>query len=231
MSTAFGLAADTSPRGSITQQSHTGFRSVVPWNNKVLAAILGMVIGTGGVANAAVVNTVVGTSSSADNHIRLTIRTPRHESSNVRQDALLPQEQIVGIQRYLSLNVTDLSSALRVGRPTIYAWMRGAQPQDAHLQRIQQLYRIARSWRAMSSSPIGAYLAVRLGGSGGSLMTQLADETLDEGAINGSFVKITAALSNKPRRESILQVARRRGLRSTTAVQMKKWSGDDEFDL
>jgi hypothetical protein len=230
MSTAFGLAADTSPLGSIAPQPHTGSGSVVPWNNKVLAAILGMMIGTGGVANAAVVNTVVRTSSSADNHIRLTIRTPSWETENGGQNALLPQEQIAGIQRYLSLNVTHLSSALRVGRPTIYAWMRGARPQDAHLQRIQQLYRIARSWRAISSAPIGAYLTVTMG-SGSSLMTQLADQNLDEGAINGSFAGIKAAMDNIPRRESIMQVARRRGLRSTTAGQIKKWSGDDEFDL
>jgi hypothetical protein len=230
MSTAFGLAADTSPRNSIAPQSHAELRSVVPWNNKVLAAILGMVIGTGGVANAAVVNTVIRTSSGADNHIRLTIRTPGWETENGRQDALLPQEQIAGIQRYLSLNVTDLSSTLRVGRPTIYAWMRGVQPQDAHLRRIEQVYRIARSWRAMSSSPIGTYLAVRLG-SGGSLLTQLADETLDEGAINGSFAGIKAALNNKPRRESILQAAKRHGLRSTTSERTKKWSSDDEFGL
>lgn len=230
MSTAFGLAADTSPRDSIAPQSHAEFRTVVPWNNKVLAAILGMVIGTGGVANAAVVNTVIRTSSSADNHIRLTIRTPSYESENGRQEALLPQEQIAGIQRYLSLNVTDLSSALRVGRPTIYAWMRGAQPQEAHLQRIEQVYRIARSWRAMSSSPVGAYLAVRLG-SGSSLLMQLADETLDEGIINGSFAEIRAVLNNKPRRESIAQAARRYGLRSTASERAKKWSSDDEFDL
>lgn len=230
MSTAFGLAADTSPRDSFAPQSHTGFKSVVPWNNKVLAAILGMVIGTGGVANAAVVNTVVRTSSSADNHIRLTIRTSSYELENGLQDALLPQEQIVGIQRYLSLNVTGLSSVLRVGRPTVYSWMRGVQPQGAHLQRIEQVYRIARSWRAMSSSPVGAYLAVRLV-SGSSLLTQLADEILDEAAINGSFAEIRAALNNKPRRESILQAARRLGLASTTAAKTKKWSGDDEFDL
>jgi hypothetical protein len=189
-----------------------------------------MVIGTGGVANAAVVNTVVRTSSSADNHIRLTIRTPSCEWENGRQGALLPQEQIAGIQRYLSLNVTDLSSALRVGRPTIYAWMRGVQPQDAHLQRIEQVYRIARSWRAMSSSPVGAYIAARLA-SGSSLLTRLAAETLDEGAIYGSFAEIRAALNNKPRRESIIQAAKRLGLGSTTAAQTKKWSGDDEFDL
>ncbi len=230
MSTAFGLAADTSPRGSVALQSQTGFTSIVPWNNKVLAAILGMVIGTGGVANAAVVNTVVRTSSSVDSHIRLTIRTSSYELENGRQDALLPQEQIVGIQRYLSLNVTDLSSALRVGRPTIYAWMRGVQPQHAHLQRIEQVYRIARSWRAMSSSPVGAHLAVRLG-SGSSLLTQLADETLDEGAINGSFAEIRATLNNGPRRESVLQAARRHGLRSTLSEQTKKWSSDDEFNL
>lgn len=228
MSATLDPVADTSPQSSIAPQSQTSFRSVVPWNNKVLAAILGMAIGTGGVANAAVINAVVRSSSSADNQIRLTVRMPRYES--MRSEALLPQEQIAGIQRYLSLNVTDLSSALRVGRPTIYAWMRGVQPQDAHLQRIEQVYRIARSWRAVSSSPIGAYLPVRLG-FGNSLLTQLADETLDEGAINDSFTEIRAALNNKPRRESILQAAGRHGLRSTTSGQMKKWSGDDEFDL
>jgi hypothetical protein len=221
---------DTSPLGAIAPQSHTGFGSVVSWNNKMLAAILGMVIGTGGVANAAVVSAVIRTSSGAENHIRLTIRTPGYESENGRQEALLPQEQIAGIQRYLSLNVSDLSSALRVGRPTVYAWMRGVQPQDAHLQRIEQVYRIARSWRAMSSSPVGAYLAVGLG-CGGSLLTQLADENLDEGAINGSFAEIRAALNKRPRRESILQAARRHGLRSATSEQTKKWSSDDEFDL
>lgn|SRR5208282_1588589 len=230
MSTAVGLAADTSLQGSIAQQSRTGSGPVVPWNNKVLAAILGMVIGTGGVANAAVVNTVVRTSSSVDSHIRLTIRTSSYELEYGRQVALLPQEQIAGIQRYLSLNVTDLSSVLQVGRPTVYAWMRGVQPQDAHFQRIEQVYRIARSWRAMSGSPVGAYLNVRLG-SGSSLLTQLADENLDEGAINGSLAEIRAALNNRPRRESILQAARRHGLRSTTSEQTKKWSSDDEFDL
>ena len=230
MSTASGLAVDTSLRGLIAPQSRTGLGPVVSWNNKVLAAILGMVIGTGGVANAAVVSTVVRNNSSVDSHIRLTIRTSSYELENGRQNALLPQEQIVGIQRYLSLNVTDLSSALRVGRPTIYAWMRGVQPQDAHLQRIEQVYRIARSWRAMSSSPVGAYLAVRLG-SGSSLLTQLADETLDEGAINSSFAELRAALNNKPGRESIPQAARRHGLRSTTSERPKKWSSDDEFNL
>jgi hypothetical protein len=230
MSTAFGLAADPSLRGSIAPESRTGSGAVVPWNNKVLIAILGMVIGTGGVSHASVVNTVVRTNSSVDSHIRLTIRTSSNEFEHERQRALLPQEQLAGIQRYLSLNVKDLSSALRVGRPTIYSWMRGVQPQDAHLQRIEQVYRIARSWRAMSSSPVGAYLAVRLG-SGSSLLTQLADEILDEGAINGSFAKIRAALNDKPRRESILQAAGRLGLASTTMAKTKKWSGDDEFDL
>lgn len=230
MSTAFGLASDVSPQSSSAAQSHTGVRSVVPWNNRVLVAILGMTIGTGGVANAVVVNTVIRPGSNANSHVRLIIRTPSCETQNGHQDALLPQEQIAGIQRYLSLNVTDLSSALRVGRPTIYSWMRGTQPHSSHLRRIQQLYQIARSWRATSSSPIAAYLTVPLG-SGGSLMTQLEDEALDEAAINRSFAEIKAALDNKPRRESIIQVARRHGLRSTTAVQSKKWSGDDEFDL
>jgi len=188
-----------------------------------------MMIGTGGVANATVVNAAIRPRSNASNQVRITICNPVWEV-NEQREVLLPQEQIAGIQRYLSLNVTDLSKALRVGRPTIYAWIRGAQLHDAHILRLQQLYRIARSWRAISSSPIGTYLNVQLP-SGNSLIEQLADETLDESVINRSFIQIKAAVDGKPRRESISEVTKRRGLRSTTKTELKKWSGDDEFNL
>ena len=230
MSAAAGLSVKISSQCSIDPQPGTVSTSGLFWNNKVLAAILGMVIGTGGVANAAIVNTVMRSNSTASNQMRLTICPSGTEVNRRDKDALLPQEQIAGIQRYLSLNVTDLSRAIRVKRPTVYSWLRGVQPHDTNMQRIQQLYLIARSWRAMSSSPIGAYLSAPLQ-AGGSLMVQLTEEFFDEGAINRGFAEIKAALSDRPRRESIVEVANRRGLSRAVPEPTKTWSDDDEFDL
>ena len=226
--TTSGISLAFEPQ-SAAPQSHTASASVVPCNNKVLIAILGLMIGTGGVANATAVNTALRPNSSANSQIRLTIFEPI-ETENGRQNAVLPQEQIVAIQRYLSVNMTDLSKALRVGRPTVYSWVRGTQPHGRNLERIHQLYRIARSWRAMSSTPVGEYLTIPLQ-TGRSLMADLCTRNLDEGGIDRAFTEIRAALSNRPRRESIMEVAARRGMNSTAEAKAKKWSSDDDFDL
>ena len=54
--------SDASPTTSVAEVQSGIFASPVPWNNKVLIAILGMMIGTGGVANATVVNRVPANS-------------------------------------------------------------------------------------------------------------------------------------------------------------------------
>lgn len=220
---ALGLASDAllTTSGSVCVETRT---SAVPWNNKILIAILGMMIGTGGSPNAALVNRV-----PASSQFYVTICDDGGGSGKLER-ALLPQEQIAGIQRYLSMNVTDLSTALRVARPTVYAWMRGIEPRDSGLKRISQLHRIARRWRAISSTPVGSYLTVRLL-AGGSLLDEFGREQLDEGTILKMFEAVKSSLASEPRRLGITEAARARGLTAVDTRATGKWSSDDDLNL
>jgi DNA-binding transcriptional regulator YiaG len=223
---ALKLASDPLPTTTSAASVPSGIpASPAPWNNKVLIAILGMMIGTGGVANAALVNREPATSSQ----FYVTVCDDDTANGNLER-ALMPQEQIAGIQRYLSMNVKDLSATLRVARPTVYAWMRGVEPHGSNLKRISQVYRLARAWRAMSSIPLGQYLSVRLP-AGGSVLEQFAEEELDEVAIIETFAKVKSALDSGPRRLSVIEAARARGLRAVDTHATGKWSSDDDLNL
>jgi hypothetical protein len=202
----------------------------VRWNNKVWVAILGMVIGTGGVANATAVNSVIRSGSTVGSPFRITVLDENTFSRTEDTTVLLPQQQLAGLQRYFSLNISDLAKALRVARPTIYAWLRGVQPQGQHLARLDQLYRMARSWRSVSSSPVGEYLSAPLGNNC-SLLSYLSADQLDEDAVQEALSSIRTARSKKTRRESISEVATRRGLPLEDSRNRKRWSDDDEFNL
>ena len=224
------LVPDTS---SITSSAtaHTGSPvSLGPWNNKVLIAILGVTIGTGGIVNAAVINRVAASGEGTHASNPAFSVTLSNENTGSPETVLLPQEQLAGIKRYLSMNVTDLSKALQVARPTVYGWIRGVEPHDFNLERITQVYRISRSWRAMSSVPIGAYLNVRLPDRG-SVIEQLSEERIDETAVSESFALIKAVLAKEPRRQSIADAAGARGLRAVNMRGAKKWSSDDDLNL
>lgn len=202
----------------------------VRWNNKVWVAILGMVIGTGGVANATAVNSVIRSGSTVGPHFKITVVDENTDKRADLSSILLPQEQLAGIQRYFSLNISDLAKVLRVARPTVYSWLRGVQPQGQHSARLNQLYRVARSWRSLSSSPVGEYLSAPLGDNS-SLMSYLSTETLDEAAIQETLSNIRVARAKKARRESISEIASRHGLPVASAGSRKRWTDEDEFSL
>ena len=220
------LASDTSSITSSAAAQTGSPVSLAPWNNRVLIAILGVTIGTGGIANAAVINRAsasTGITAASNLAFRVTLSG---ENTGSPETALLPHEQVAGIQRYLSMNVTDLSKALQVARPTVYGWMRGVEPHHFNLERITQVYRISRSWRAMSSVPIGVYLNVRLPNRE-SVIEQLSKQRIDEAAIRESLALIKIALDNEPRRQSIAELARARGLSTVNMRDARKWSDDD----
>jgi hypothetical protein len=224
-SPAPALYPDLAPKTSVTASSSAGPSSIVPWNNRILIAVLGMTIGTGGVANASALK-----HAPTSSQIQITICELKEVNAPVER-ALSAQEQIVGIQRYLSMNVTYLAKVLRIARPTVYAWMRGADPHDVNLERIRQLHRISRMWRSMSSIPVGNYLTLPLGG-GSSLLEQLSQEQLQESAISESMARVKAALESAPRRKTIAETARARGLRVIDTREAKdEWSPDDDLSL
>lgn len=218
------LAPDVLPKTSEVAPSVGASGPPMRWNNKVLITVLGMMIGTGGAATPALVNRV---AVSSEYHI--VVLEPK-KANGTLQRALLPNEQIAGIQRYLSLNMSDLSRVLRVARPTVYAWTRGAEPHDINSERISQLYRVSRAWRAISNAPVGEYLNARFH-TGRSVLELLSQEKLDESAIGELFAQIRAALDNRPSRRTISEVARARGLRIADMRTSKKWSSDDDLNV
>jgi transcriptional regulator with XRE-family HTH domain len=136
---------------------------------------------------------------------------------------LLPQEQLSGIRRYLSLSISDLAEVLRVERPTVYSWLKGeATPRSGNTDRIGAIYSLAREWRLMSSEPIRGMLNTRYGADT-TLLALLSEETIDETATRRLLVKLREALDRVPPRKSVAEIAKERGIR----LPVREFSLDD----
>lgn len=219
MQSAFGLAPIVASSGGVNQ---SGF--LIKWNNAVLSAVFGMLVGTGGIAtaNARIVQ-AVPTGPAPIQFVR-----PADAATDSLQ-LLNTQEKLAGVRRYLSMNVTDMARALRVRRPTVYSWLRDDPSVRAtHAHRLDALYRIARAWRGMSQRPIGQFLRQQLT-SGTSLIDLLSTRSLDEPAIRAALSQIHEVLS-RTKRPSILDVAKKQGLK-LSAAKTRHWASDEGMDL
>jgi AcrR family transcriptional regulator len=196
---------------------------LIKWNNAFLSAVL--LVGTGGFANA---HTVSWAPSGVLPHVRVLCTT----DGQIDSDRLLDtQEKLAGIRRYLSMSVTDLAKVLRVGRPTVYSWLRDdADLRAEHAQRLETIYRFARKWRMMSSRPVGALLN-QPSTAGETLLSLLSARTVDDLAVQGAFSQIRNASSRTTRRPSVLEVAKQRGFKLATTRPQTRWSSDDELDV
>lgn len=76
----------------------------------------------------------------------------------ISKGPVLPSEMLGAVRSVFSLTMTDLAYALRVERPTVYAWLRGdAHPQRANWERLMALWRLANRWRSSVHAPMGDY--------------------------------------------------------------------------
>lgn len=207
----------------------TGGRS--GWNNAVLAAVF--VVGTGGFALPQIAAysanpQTINRTSSGSIDVRVIGESGEVADSNRLLDT---QEKLAGIRHYLSMNVTEMARALRVARPTVYSWFRDdADLRSHHLQRIEDIYGIARRWRRVSSQPVGTFLAQPLA-SGDSLLELLSARALNEAEIQDAFGQIQEALNRSPGQVGIVDVARKRGLKLATIRPPVHWTSNEDFDL
>jgi hypothetical protein len=194
----------------------------INWNNAVLTALF--LVGTGGVANPQTIN------RAPCGPIVVRVMGASEESADT--DRLLDiQEKLAGVRRYLSMNVTDLATALHVARPTVYSWLRDEPGlRGNHLRRVEALYRIARDWRRISSQPVGGFLGQPLA-SGESLLGLLSAKTLNETEIKGAFAQIQKRLSRPPGRAGIVDVGRKRGFKLAAVRSFANWSSNEDVDL
>jgi DNA-binding XRE family transcriptional regulator len=193
------------------------------WGSAILSAVFSMlVVGTGGSANARMINS--GASGP------IVIPVIRVADGNIDSDRLLDtHEKLAGIRRYLSMNVTDMAKALRVGRPTIYSWLRDEPNLRAnHARRLEAVYKSARAWRKISSKPVGEFLNRSLT-QGPTLLNLFSAKALDEAAIAARFLQIHEAFSRTPRRISVLEAAEKRGLK-LFEEKAASWASNEEID-
>jgi hypothetical protein len=206
----------------VPTMSGTGSAFFGKWNNAFLAAVF--LVGTGGVATPRTINYVPSGM--------LQVRIPRGSDGNIDSDRMLDvQEKLAGIQRYLSMTVSDLAKVLRVGRPTVYSWLRDeASLRGEHTQRLEVIYKMAREWRAMSNRPVGSFLN-QPATSGDTLLTLLSARMIDRPAVQSAFSEIRVASSRTPRRPNVMDLAKKRGFKLAITQQPTTWRSDEDFDI
>lgn len=193
----------------------------VGWNTAILTAAF--LVGTGGFATPQALN-VPAVHSVAKIHELV-------QSTVTTQHLLDTQEKLAGIRRYFAVNVTGMATILRVGRPTVYSWLRDDPTLRAnHARRIDEVYGLARKWRSMSNKPVGDLISRSLD-SGKTLLDLLSAKTLDEPAIEKALMQVAETLNNKARRGSLVEIAKRRGFKLVPAQATGNWTSSDEVDL
>jgi hypothetical protein len=191
------------------------------WNSAILAAVF--LVGTGGFATPQALN-VSGAPSVA--------RIARELGARVgAQHVLDTQEKLAGIRHYLSANVTHMAKIFRVGRPTIYSWLRDDPGLRAnHARRIDEIYEVAVMWRSASNQAIGEFMSRQLG-SGGALLELLSAKNLDKSAIKSAVIQIAEVASRKHRRASVTEIAKGHGFRPAATQPAASWASKDEVDV
>ena len=199
----------------------------------VASAALGMIVGTGGSATAAAFAQV---RSGISPNLRWGYQggSDRHDE----EDDLVfkVSERLAQIRHYLSLNATELAQILRVERPTVYAWLSDrAWPQAANLQRLVRIHKLARSWRAISSRPLGTLVREPID-AGQSLVDLMSEEHLDEGEIRRRlFPDFKRRIdqeqeARRGRRRGIAEAAQRHGFPELPR-RVRQRAFDDETSL
>lgn len=192
----------------------------VSWNTALLTAAF--LVGTGGFATPQALNVPEVHSVARIAHELNTVST---------QHLLDTQEKLAGIRRYLAVNVTEMARILRVGRPTVYSWLRDDPTLRAnHARRIDEVYGLARKWRSMSYKPVGDLISRSLA-SGETLLDLLSAKTLDEPAIEKALSQVAEAVNSKARRASVIEIAKQRGFKLAPAQPAGNWTSGDEVDV
>lgn len=188
----------------------------------VLVAAL-LIAGTGGFA-----------SPLASTQILTGSVTPVYAVDHVQQEsvdfAANVQEKIAGIRHYLSLNTTELASVLQVKRPTVYSWTAGAASlHGKHRARLDQVYEIARDWRALSTRPLGEVMRERIAG-GAALIDLLSADHLDQVAISRALLRAREFQDQLTRRLTVKQVAKQAGVKLASRSR-RNWPSNGDIDM
>jgi DNA-binding transcriptional regulator YiaG len=118
--------------------------------------------------------------------------------------ARLRVERLATIQAVFGLSTLDFAQVLGLSRPGLYKWLdtsKDVKLQQASLERLAVIERIARQWRERSATPLVSVMNEPLAGGETALSMMVAD-AIDEAAIVGAFDELVAKLQGKPKSRS-----------------------------
>jgi transcriptional regulator with XRE-family HTH domain len=117
-------------------------------------------------------------------------------------EAITVAERIASVREHLSLSMTHLAQALRISRPTLYAWQRGqVAPRSIYLERLKDLSDVAHEWRNYGLKNLGSSLVTPLADRR-SLLDLLSDPVWDRRSIQNALVVLRDAQERTQRRRS-----------------------------
>lgn len=126
-----------------------------------------------------------------------------HKSAE-RAQAARRVERLTEIQGNLGLSMRVLAETLRITRPTLYKWFdteKLISLQNDSVRRLDQVERLARSWRALSVAPLGPWVRERIEG-GQSLHDLLTTEPMPTAEIERVFSQISIRNVQAPKSRS-----------------------------
>jgi len=99
-------------------------------------------------------------------------------------------EQVSLVQGALALNRSQMAEVLQISRPTLYAWLDGAQPHTPKVRRLHGLLRLISRAGLTSDHPLHPrFVRHPLSEHGPSLLERLAQDALPEEALLQSLIK------------------------------------------
>lgn len=137
-------------------------------------------------------------------------------------------EQVRAVLDFFGVSKSDLAKALRVTRPTVYAWLDGvSEPLAENQRRLSILARVAARLGGDFAGPLfHAYVEQPVEGFTESLFQMLLCDDLDEGALTSAARRVKEMTSKRKER-----IARGRGPGARGEIQAEKEAQNLEHNL
>ncbi len=104
---------------------------------------------------------------------------------------LTTKEKLEEIRTLFGLSISHLAKVLLTSRPSLHAWLEGAEPRDQSIARIDQIYQITLTWRNMSSFHYSPDRLMRQSlGDSISMLKRLERENINSGEIKDGLNKL-----------------------------------------
>ena len=122
-------------------------------------------------------------------------------------------EAIATIRSALSLQVKELAEALRVERPTVYAWIRGeSSPQPENRERLAAILRVAQGWNNHCGLPMEGSVREEFGAGGMTFAGLLRADSIDQKLVSDQIKEIAKkVMARQAKSRGIRELAREKG--------------------